>query len=158
MNDIPSKLASLVAQMKETTKSGTEYLVELRDQVRELVELLEGRPVSNFADRLNRTVANVARRVSDRGRPDLSNSPFRTAVVSVADRIARLGRDWAASLQAEARLAGAFHGLDREIVDLSQKLGGGFPLGLGDETRYNFGGGGKYLTLAEWVHSNALSA
>ena len=93
-----SKLASLVAQMEETTKSGREYVVALRNQVRELGELTEGRAAGKFADALNRTLANVASHTFGASRLDLihSNSGFRTAVVSVADRIARLDKDWAA--------------------------------------------------------------
>jgi len=84
------------------------------------------------------------------GGPD---SGFGIAPPSVADMTARLHKDWAAYAQAKVRLAEAFHGLDREIVNLSEKLGGNFLMRLGDETRYDFEGlGGKHLTIGEWVH------
>jgi hypothetical protein len=66
-----------------------------------------------------------------------------------------LDKDLTAYAQAEVRLAGAFNGLHREIVNLSEKLGDAFPVGIGDENRYNFAGDGEYSTLAEWVHGKA---
>jgi hypothetical protein len=118
--------------------------------------------VGNVADRIARldqvwdayasNFANVTGQIRSLA-PIPSVPGFRTAALSFADRLAHLGKDLTAYAQAEVRLAGAFNGLGREIVDLSQKLGGGFALGLGDETPYNFASDGKYLTLAEWVQS-----